>query len=88
MFVNGGFDAPALIRGGVVEIGFEAPRDVDRRIIESSKEKPLGLIVVQPNAEVPIHLANSLDDLSGVAHGLKSTVRCSTAPAAPEGREA
>src|ERR1700675_4504547 len=69
MFVNCGFDAPPLVGGGVVEIGFEAPRDVDRRIIESTKEKPLGLIVVQSDAELPVHFANSLDDLSGVAHG-------------------
>ncbi|MDP9065623.1 MAG: hypothetical protein M3O06_07155 [Pseudomonadota bacterium] len=69
MFVYGGFDAPALISRGVVEIRFEAARDVDRRIIESSKEKPFGLIVVEPNAELPVHFANSLDDLGGVAHG-------------------
>jgi len=39
MFVDGGFNAPRLIGGGLIEIGFEAPGDVERRIVKSPKEK-------------------------------------------------
>jgi hypothetical protein len=52
MLVNRRLDAPSLIGGGFVKIGFEAPRDVERGIIQASKEKLLRLIEVEPDTEL------------------------------------
>src|SRR5271156_334605 len=86
MLLDGGFNAPRLISGGLIEIGFEAPGDVEHRVVKSPKEKLLRLIVIEPDPQLPIHLASGLDDLSGVAHRRKSTVRRQTPPATNEWR--
>jgi len=68
VFVDRAFDAALLICRGFVEVGFEAARDVEARIVEAAEEEPLDFGVVQANAELTAQLSGHLNHLSGIAH--------------------
>ena len=69
MLIDRRFDLTLLIGSRIVKIRLEPAGYGDARIVEASHEKPKGFLVVQPNTELTMQLADDLNYLSGIAHG-------------------
>jgi hypothetical protein len=68
MLIDRRFDLTLLIATRIVEVGLEPAGYGDARIVEASHEKPKGFLVVEPNTEFTMQLADDLNYLRGIAH--------------------